>query len=57
MAKNVFCEVKETLTFDHWPPESNLFITESKWTFLLDLKKFPQGGEGDIVSQELDKIR
>ena len=25
------------------PPKSNQFILESKWTFVLNMKKFPQG--------------
>ena len=28
---------------DLWPPNSNQFIPESKWTFVPNLKKFPQG--------------
>jgi len=29
--------------FDLWPPKSNLLILESKWMFVPNFKKFPQG--------------
>ncbi len=32
-----------TLPFDLWPPKSKQVILESKWTFVPNLKKFPQG--------------
>ncbi len=55
MAKNVFCEV--TVTFDLWPPNSNQFIFESKWTFVSNLKKFPQGVPEILRSGRMGWVR
>ena len=52
--KNVFCEDRVTLTFDLWPPKPNI-PHESQWTFVFNLKKFPQDILGILHSHESDK--
>lgn len=43
IAKNVFCEVTVSFTFNFWPPESKEFILKSKWTSKPNSRKFYTG--------------
>lgn len=44
-----------TSNFDLWPPKSKLFISESKWMLVENLKTFPQGIPEILCSPEWDR--
>jgi len=54
-AKTAFCEVTVTLTYDVWPPKSNQFILECKWTFVTNLNRFCQGVTEILCPWEWDR--